>query len=40
MVPVGFTDHSLFYFSQVLIANLKVKSEFCHFKTSLLSDLN
>ncbi len=39
IVPVGFTDHSL-VLCQVFIANVKVKSAFWHFNTSLLSDLN
>lgn len=37
MVPVGFTDHSL-VMCNVLITNIKPKSAFWHFNTTLLSD--
>lgn len=39
IVPVGFTDHFLVS-CQVFIANVKVKSKYWYFNTSLLSDLN
>ncbi len=37
-MPVGFSDHSL-VLCHIFIANVKVKSAFWHFNTSLLSDL-
>jgi len=39
IVPVGFTDHFL-VLCQVFIANVKVKSAYWHFNTSLLGDVN
>ena len=39
IVPVGFSDHSLVLCS-IFIANLKPKSAYWHFNTSLLCDIN